>query len=76
MKKYKLTTQSLTTHNGFQWEPGIPRTASGEGFLYGPGWLHYYHDPLIAVMLNPIHADIQDPILWLAEMLGTQPGKR
>ena len=70
MKKYKLTTQNLTTHNGFQWEVGEPRTTSGDGELCGPGWLHYYHHPLLAILLNPMHADISDPILWEAEANG------
>ena len=67
---YKLTNQNLQTHGGYQWEPGVARETDGEGNLCGPGWLHYYHDPLLAVLLNPIHADIEDPILWEAEAEG------
>ena len=57
MKGYKLTNQEMQTHNGFQWELGEWQETSGEGGLCGPGWLHYYSDPLLAVLLNPIHAD-------------------
>ena len=39
MLKYKLTTQSLTTHNGFQWKIDEKRTTSGSGELCSPGWL-------------------------------------
>ena len=67
---YKLTDQNLQTHGGYQWEPGVARETDGEGNLCGPGWLHYYHDPLLAVLLNPIHADIEGPILWEAEAEG------
>jgi hypothetical protein len=67
---YKLTDQNLQTHGGYQWEPGVARETDGEGNLCGPGWLHYYHDPLLAVLLNPIHADIEGPILWEAEADG------
>jgi len=67
---YKLTNQNLQTHGGYQWEPGVARETDGRGNLCGPGWLHYYHDPLLAVLLNPIHADIEGPILWEAEAEG------
>ena len=67
---YKLTDQNLQTHGGYQWEPGVARETDGEGNLCGPGWLHYYHDPLLAVLLNPIHAGIEGPILWEAEAEG------
>ena len=68
---YKLTNQKLQTHGGYQWEPGVPRETDGSGDLCGPGWLHYYHDPLLAVLLNPIHANIANPILWEAEAEGS-----
>ena len=64
MKKYKLTDQNLQTYNGFQCELGVKKTTSGEGNLCSPGWLHYYHSPLLAVLLNPIHANIKSPRLF------------
>ena len=67
---YKLTDQNLQTYGSYQWEPGVARETDGNGGLCGPGWLHYYHDPLLAVLLNPIHADIANPILWEAEAEG------
>ena len=67
---YKLTDQNLQTYGSYQWEPGVARETDGNGGLCGPGWLHYYHDPLLAVLLNPIHADIANPILWEAEADG------
>ena len=67
---YKLTEQNMTTHGGFRWEIGKQATASGKGELCGPGWLHCYSDPLLAVLLNPIHAGIRNPRLFRAEASG------
>lgn len=61
---YKLTDQKMQTRNGFQWKLGRTETASGEGDLCGPGWLHAYTHPLLAVLLNSIHADIENPRLF------------
>ena len=35
--------------------------------MCGPGWLHAYTSPLLAVLLNPVHADFKDPRLFEAE---------
>jgi len=70
MKKYKLTSQELTTYSGFQWEIGKKFTTNGEGELCGPGYLHYYHHPLLAVLMNPIHADINNPRIFEVEAEG------
>src|SRR5271157_3531257 len=67
---YKLTNRDMTTHGGFRWELGKQATAPGEGELCGPGWLHCYSDPLLAVLLNPIHANIENPRLFRAEAGG------
>ena len=64
---YKLTDQSMQTYNGFQWTMNNTETADGEGDLCGPGFLHAYTDPLLAVLLNPIHAGIENPRLFRAE---------
>lgn len=67
---YKLTDQAMRTHGGYQWTLGEWRETSGEGDLCGKGWLHWYHDPLLAVLLNPIHADFANPRLFEAEADG------
>jgi hypothetical protein len=71
---YKLTTQDGKTRkeyaNETRWGEMVTHTASGEGGLCGPGWLHYYAHPLLAVLLNPIHACIYDPALWEAHAAG------
>ena len=70
MKKYKLTDQNLQTHNGFQWELGVERTTDGRGTLCSEGFLHYYHHPLLAILLNPVHANIENPRLFEIKALG------
>jgi len=70
MKKYKLTTQDLTTYFGYQWKIGENKTTNGNGRLCGPGFLHYYHHPLLAMILNPIHADIRTPRLFEVKATG------
>jgi hypothetical protein len=65
MKKYKLTTQNMTTRCGFQWELNIPKEADGDStVLCNDQWLHYYHHPLLAILLNPVHGDIINPKLF------------
>lgn len=71
MKKYKLTNQDLTTHNGFKWEIGkFAPELEGAGDLCSNKWYHYYHDPLLAVLLNPAHANINNPRGWIVDALG------
>ena len=70
MKYYKLTTQSLTTHNNTQWEVGEWKTTSGIGPMCSPGWLHCYSHPELAIVLNPGHAAITNPRLWEIETDG------
>ena len=69
-KYYKLTDANMRTHNEFQWEVGKWVETSGEGELCGPGWIHCYHHPLLAVLLNPIHANFKHPRLFEAEVSG------
>ena len=67
IKVYKLTDSDGKTLNGTQWGPGVSHSGTGEGGLCGPGWIHAYEHPLIAVLLNPIHADFKNPRLWEAK---------
>ena len=57
-KLYKLTDQNHQTRNNTKWGAGVTHTASGQGDLCTAGWLHAYTSPLLAVLLNPIHANI------------------
>jgi hypothetical protein len=75
MKLYKLTNQNHETYNNTKWGEGVEHTAPGGSGLCNENWLHAYTDPLLAVLLNPIHADIKEPILWEAEGdVGTDDG--
>jgi len=71
-RRYKLTDQNMQTHNGCQWEIGAWKETNGDGELYGPGWLHCYAHPLLAMLHNPIHAEIATPRLWVVEVTGRQ----
>ena len=68
---WKLTDQQWRTRAGWynetKWGPGVTHTASGKGYLCGPGWIHAYTSPELAALLNPSHAGIEDPVLWRAE---------
>ena len=67
---YKLTDENMQTRNGYQWSLGDWHETSGEGDLCGPGWLHGYEHSLLAVLHNPIDADIQQPRLFECEWSG------
>ena len=67
IKLYKLTDGDGQTWGGTQWGPGVSHSGTGKGELCGPGWIHAYEHPLIAVLLNPIHANFPNPRLWEAE---------
>ncbi len=66
-RTHKPTDEHDDTHNRIRWGPDIEHTASGKGKLNGPTWIHAYTDPLLAVLLNPIHAGFTNPHLWEAE---------
>ena len=36
-----------------QWGAEVTHTASGKGSLCGPGWIHLYPHPLVAVFMDP-----------------------
>lgn len=67
---YKLTDQALQTHCGFQWTVGEWEETDGTAGLCGPGWLHFYSDPALALIMNPAHANIRKPRLWRVEVSG------
>ena len=68
--RYKLTDQDTQTHDSTQWKVGEWKETSGEGQLCTKGWLHCYCNPLLAVLHNPIHANILTPQLWRVEVSG------
>lgn len=70
MIKYKLTNQKSQTYGQTQWGENITHTASGRGSLCGKGWIHVYESPKLAVLLNSIHANFDDPLLWECQATG------
>lgn len=66
-KLYKLTDAHGRTYNNTQWGENVTHSGTGDGELCGPGFIHAYESALLAVLLNPIHANFQSPKLWAAE---------
>lgn len=68
---YKLTDQDGYTRRDYDnaclWGEDVSHSGTGEGELCGPGYIHAYTHPLLAVLLNPIHAKFHSPRLWEAE---------
>ena len=63
MKVYKLTNQNMQTANNTQWGEGVTHTATGPLEMCENGF-HAYPDPLMAVFMNPVHANIKNPKLF------------
>ena len=67
---YKLTRQDNTTSGGatLEWGVSVSHTATGSGTqLCSADVIHAYTHPLLAVLLNPIHANYKNPKLWRCE---------
>ena len=68
---YKLTDENGYTRagesNACLWGENVSHSGTGKGMLCTEGWIHAYTSPLLAVLLNPIHADIENPRLWEAQ---------
>lgn len=68
MKLYKLTDKNNQTQGGTTWGEGVTHTAMGKSTqLCTNDVIHAYESPLLAVLLNPVHARFADPVLWEAE---------
>jgi hypothetical protein len=69
--KYKLTDSNMQTFHGFQWVLNVPvPPLNGDSRLCSKNWYHFYDSPLIAVLHNPIHANIKNPLLFKARVSG------
>lgn len=69
---YKLTTQDNYTRKGeynqTRWGDNVTHKADGRGGqLCGPGYIHAYLSPALAVFMNEIHAGIYPAKLWEAK---------
>ena len=69
MKLYKLTNQNDRTYGGCQWGENVTVTTSGTGELCTDGYTHWYTDPLLAVLFNPLHGqfNLATAHLWEGE---------
>lgn len=68
--RYKLTDENGMTYGQTQWGEGATYSTSGRGGLCGSGWLHCYNDPLVALLMNPYHADFTHPKICKVECYG------
>jgi hypothetical protein len=69
MKYCKLLTQNLTSRQDTKWEIGVPITVTEAGNeMCSNQVLHCYNHPMLAVIFNPIHADIRNPKLFEIEV--------
>jgi hypothetical protein len=75
MVMIKLTNINGQTRNNTQWGPGVTHTAAGEGDLCTKGWIHAYptENVVLALMLNPIHANFKPVRAW--EAIGSGKSK-
>jgi len=65
---YKLTDQKGKTQGWCQWGEGVTHRAKGKGKeLCTNEVIHAYRSPLLAILLNPLHTQIENPILWEAK---------
>ena len=63
---YKLTNEQGFTRNRTPWQIGIRHEARGVGnVLCTDGVLHAYSDPLVAILMNPLHANFLSPRMYL-----------
>ena len=65
MTDYKVSNANGTTRGGTRWGPGVRHEAQpGGGPLCSEYWIHYYEDKYLAALLNPIHGNFENPVLW------------
>ena len=72
MKLYKLTDEKFQTKNNTQWGEGITHsvTAVPDPQLCSKDVLHAYTSINLALLLNPVHADLNPTTLCLFEAKG------
>lgn len=65
MKAYKLTDENGQTKNNTQWGENVTHEVRGDDpELCSSSWIHFYGNPLIAILMNPMHANFIKPIMW------------
>jgi hypothetical protein len=79
MPIYKITDAEDKSYGGCRWGENVTHTADGEGELCTEHWIHAYTDPLLAVMMNPVHGDyaLASAHLWECEgVVGKDDGTK
>jgi len=67
----KLTDSNDRTRGGTQWGPGVLHRAPGTGDLCTDGWIHYYRDPMLAVMMDPVDGKFgENAHMWTVTVSG------
>jgi len=65
MSKYKLLRQDMTTYKDFAWKVGEKYTIDKPGSkLCSDQVFHFYESPEEAIIFNPIHANIKNPLIY------------
>ena len=67
MKLYKLTNENGYTKNRMHWEVGTTHEVSGKPSLCSHTVIHAYTSPLLAVLMNPVHASFINPKCFTAD---------
>ena len=67
---YKLVSRDMCTYGKTKWKIGQWKETNGEGRLCGPGFLHCYVHPFIAILLNSRHVDFKRFYLFEGEAKG------
>lgn len=69
---YKLTDEFDRTYGDCWWGKNVTHEADGEGEgeLCTRHWIHAYRDPLLAVLMNPVHGHYQPESMHLWECEG------
>lgn len=66
-KLYLMTDEHDYSHGYRYWFPGAVHSTSGQGGLFGPGWILCFRNPILAAFLAPTHDPYEHPRLWLGE---------
>ena len=60
----------MQTYGGFQWKLGEWKSTPGKGELCTAGWIHCYDGLELALLMNHIHANFQNPLAFEIETRG------
>ena len=66
--KYKLVSQDYKTYGNTDWTTNEWKSAEGNRGLCTSGCFHAYESPELALFMNPIHADIENPRMLEVEV--------